>query len=148
MLQDSRYGLCRSAHNPYFEWYGDENGRVVIELDPEQVEVFGKPIPACESDPISREEQARNMAGFLAGVSEQIGVPAIAVGIQDPIVSDPKFTHWVVELGKIVGEAHSVKPAHDGLSCAHVKLFRMPECTEFGYIATKQLRPKNGRAPS
>ncbi|MCX5646696.1 MAG: hypothetical protein NTZ17_18770 [Phycisphaerae bacterium] len=47
---------------PYIEWYSDENGRVVIELEPVQVEVIGTPIPACESDPISREQQKRNEA--------------------------------------------------------------------------------------
>ena len=39
---------------PYIEWYSDENGRVVIELEPDQVELLVQPIPACESDPIVR----------------------------------------------------------------------------------------------
>ncbi len=127
---------------PYVEWYGDENGRVVLELDPEQVEVVGKPIPACESDPISREEQAENMAEFLTGLATAMNVPAIAVGGGDPLVSDPKFSHWVVEQGRIVGEARSVKPADHGMSCAYVRLFRMPEMAENGHIATSQLRAK------
>ena len=50
---------------PYIEWYSDRNGRVVMELDPNQVEVIGMPIPAIESDPISREEQQQNMTDFL-----------------------------------------------------------------------------------
>ena len=67
----------------YFEWYGDDNGRVVIELGTDQVELLTQPIPACESDPISRKEQAENMAGFLCGIASELGVPetrAIAVG--------------------------------------------------------------------
>lgn len=64
---------------PYIEWYSEENGRVVIELDPEQVQVIGRPIPACESDPVSREEQARNMAEFLGELSRGAGVPACLV---------------------------------------------------------------------
>ena len=47
---------------PYLEWFSEENGRVVLELEPVQVEVIGTPIPACESDPINRKEQAENMA--------------------------------------------------------------------------------------
>lgn len=127
---------------PYYEWFGEENGRVVLELDPEQVQVIGKPIPACESDPISREEQAQNMAEFLTGLSRELGVPAIVVGSEAPLVSDPAFTHWVVEQGKIVGEAHSVEPTGNGTSFAFVRLFGMPENAEFGSISTQQLRAK------
>lgn len=53
---------------PYIEWYGDENGRVVIELDTEQVEVIGKPIPWQESFPIDRKQQGANMMTFIAGL--------------------------------------------------------------------------------
>jgi len=60
---------------PYFEWYSEANGRVVLELDPEQVEVIGKPIPACESDPVSREKQQQNMAAFLGGLAQDLGLP-------------------------------------------------------------------------
>lgn len=68
---------------PYIEWYGDGNGRVVIELSPEQVKVIGTPIPAVESFPISREAQWRNMGEFLSGVAGELGVPedrAICIG--------------------------------------------------------------------
>ena len=67
----------------YFEWYGNENGRVVIELDTEQVEILTQPIPAIESDPIDRKKQAENMAGFLCGIASACGIPeqrAIATG--------------------------------------------------------------------
>ncbi len=68
---------------PYFEWYSEANGRVVLELEPEQVELLTKPIPACESDPLSRKEQAENMANFLCGVSSSLNIPqgnVIALG--------------------------------------------------------------------
>lgn len=133
---------------PYIEWYSDQNGRVVLELDKEQVEIIGQPIPACESDPVSREEQARNMAGFLTGLASELNVPAIAVGQREPLVSDPAYSHWVVEQGRIVGEAHSVKPADEGMSFAFVRLFRLPDCAEYGYIASAQLQSKNGKAYS
>lgn len=50
---------------PYFEHYGTKNGRVVIELEPEQVEVIGNPIPAIESYPIDRKEQGKLFMGFV-----------------------------------------------------------------------------------
>ena len=67
----------------YFEWYGDQNGRVVIELEPDQVEILTSPIPACESDPIDRKKQAENMANFLSGMASACGIPqehAISTG--------------------------------------------------------------------
>jgi hypothetical protein len=58
---------------PYFEWYGKKNGRVVIELEPEQVEVIGNPIPAIESDPIDRGKQENLMMNFMMGLAEAAG---------------------------------------------------------------------------
>jgi hypothetical protein len=60
---------------PYVEVYSDQNGRLVIELEPGQVEVIGTPIPACESDPISRDQQRHNMAEFLAEVAAEMNLP-------------------------------------------------------------------------
>lgn len=68
---------------PYFEWYSEDNGRVVLEFEPEQVELLTQPIPACESDPVSRKEQAENMANFLGGLASGLNLPqgnAIAIG--------------------------------------------------------------------
>lgn len=131
---------------PYLEAFTEQNGRIVIELSPDQIEVIGRPIPVCESDPISRDKQNHNMARFLAGLSQEMNAPAVAVGPSQTLVSDPKFTHWVVEQGQIVGEAHSVEPASNGLSFSYVRLFNMPENAEFGYTETEKLRPKNVHA--
>ena len=128
---------------PYFEWYSECNGRVVLELDTKQIDVIGTPIPARESDPVSRNEQAQHMASFLAGLSAELNVPAITVSQGQPFVSDPRFTHWVVELDQIIGEAHSVKPASNGLSFAFVRLFAMPEMGEYGDIESSKLLPKS-----
>lgn len=69
---------------PYFEDYSDDNGRVVIELEPDQVEILTQPIPACESDPLSRKKQAENMANFLCGIAAACGIPETnAVAIAD-----------------------------------------------------------------
>ena len=61
---------------PYIEFYSDANGRVVIELEQDQIEVIGMPIPAIESDPISREQQHQNMSEYLGGVAQELDVPA------------------------------------------------------------------------
>jgi hypothetical protein len=57
---------------PYIEWYSKENGRVVIELEPEQVKIIGSPIPAIESDPISRQEQRENLTDFLKEATDSL----------------------------------------------------------------------------
>jgi hypothetical protein len=58
---------------PYIEVYSDQNGRIVLELEPRQVQVIGTPIPASESEPVSREEQGRNMAKFLCEIAGHVG---------------------------------------------------------------------------
>jgi len=76
---------------PYIEWYGDQNGRVVLELEIEQIEVIGKPIPACESYPISREQQNRNMVEFLGGLAKEMNIPAenaVCIGSITPIKAE------------------------------------------------------------
>ncbi len=60
---------------PYAEWFGEENGRLVVELEPMQIEVIGTPIPARESYPISREQQNRNMSEFLGSVATEMNLP-------------------------------------------------------------------------
>ena len=72
---------------PYYEWYSEDNGRCVLELEPDQVELLTQPIPVLESDPIDRTEQAENMAKFLCGIAEAVGIPqehAIATG--NPVI--------------------------------------------------------------
>ena len=60
---------------PYIEWYSHQNGRVVIEQQPEQVQVVGRPIPAIESDPVAREKQNRQMQNFLGGIVDGLNNP-------------------------------------------------------------------------
>jgi len=57
---------------PYMEIFSEQNGRIVLELEPVQIEVIGTPIPAIESDPISRKEQRRNMTEFLGSLAQEI----------------------------------------------------------------------------
>ncbi len=81
------------GQHPYIEWYGDENGRVVLEPSPQDVQVIGTPIPTIESDPISRHQQAQNMAGFLGDIAQAMDVPAqnaVCVSIRQP---QPRTNH-------------------------------------------------------
>jgi len=57
---------------PYVEWFSEENGRVVLELEPEQIEVIGHPLPVETQKPVSREKQADNMGRFLAGLCRDL----------------------------------------------------------------------------
>jgi len=78
---------------PYVEIYGDANGRIVLELEPSQVEVIGTPIPACESDPILREERQAQMAEYLGQIAEGLKLPrhrAICVSSDGQITSAGK----------------------------------------------------------
>lgn len=72
---------------PYIEWYGDANGRVVLELDKSQIEVETPPIPYIESDPIDRKVQAQNMASFMQGmqdISDALNMKDIFDGFNKP----------------------------------------------------------------
>jgi len=86
----------------YLEWYGDDNGRVVLELEQSQVEVIGTPIPACESDPISRTEQSQNMADFLTGLAMGLPVrrPGRSAGAKEANVVEAKQRETVKRTGR------------------------------------------------
>lgn len=131
---------------PYLEWYSQQNGRVVLELEPEQVELIGRPIPACESDPVDRGVQAQHMAGFLTDLSTSLGKTAVA--LPQGIVSDPTFSHWVVVDDQIIGEAREIEADADGAPLAYVRLFHCPEFAEYGTIEQKYLRSKRESASS
>jgi hypothetical protein len=58
---------------PYFEWYSETNGRVVLELSHEQVQVIGTPKPWQQEEPVSREQQDKNMARWMTKMVEAVG---------------------------------------------------------------------------
>ena len=57
---------------PYIEWYSVQNGRVVLELEPEEIEVVGTPLYAGEEQPTDRAKQQELMARFLSGVARSL----------------------------------------------------------------------------
>jgi len=66
---------------PYIEWYSGQNGRVVLELEPGQVEVTGQPLPWRTAEPVSRARQADSMADFLSGLGGDMAQINAAGGI-------------------------------------------------------------------
>jgi hypothetical protein len=57
---------------PYFEWYSDQNGRVLLEPEPCQLRIVGTPIAADQAEPISREQQEQNFAEFRREAAQRI----------------------------------------------------------------------------
>lgn len=63
---------------PYIEWYSEANGRVVVELDHDQLELVGDdsdaPVPVKTPEQLARDEKERVMAfhDFLGDMLEQI----------------------------------------------------------------------------
>jgi len=58
---------------PYIEWYSDANGRVVLELDPSQVEIVGGSAPGEKSPgELAEDERKREtvMAQYMASLIE------------------------------------------------------------------------------
>ena len=58
---------------PLVEFYSDSNGRVVLELERDQVQVIGTPIPPEQTTPISREQQWDNLTEFTGGCAASLG---------------------------------------------------------------------------
>ncbi len=118
---------------PYFEWFGKENGRVVIELEPTQVEVIGTPIPARESYPVSRDTQKRNMAQFLGSIAAEVNLPAervVCVGGDTAVTADRRTVNDRVRGMKLLTqEIRKILPplyAQDGKggkAMAYIKYF-------------------------
>lgn len=61
---------------PYIEWYSEENGRVVIELDRDHIEVIGRPIPVKQAILAARKEQAANLKEFMDTVAARMERPS------------------------------------------------------------------------
>ena len=59
----------------YIEWYDRENGRVVIEPRREQMKVLGQLLPWQQWEPISREQQSKQMAEFLGNLARECRLP-------------------------------------------------------------------------
>jgi len=117
----------------YFEWYAEDNGRVVIELEQDQIELLTRPIPAIESDPISREQQNRNMAAFLGSLAQEMNIPAeraICVGRGTVVTADKRAANNKIRGMKLLTKELRGKlprlysqDSKGGKAVAYLKLF-------------------------
>lgn len=107
---------------PYLEWFGSENGRIVLELESSQVEAIGRPIPACESDPVSRQAQDAKMTRFLAGIAEDLGLPGRLHSQDHDLLRQHRRWLDAGPVHQVAQEAarrcrHSVQPAFERTDC-------------------------------
>lgn len=117
----------------YFEWYSQDNGRVVIELEQDQIELLTPPIPAIESDPISREQQNHNMAAFLGSLAQEMNIPperVICVGGGSVVTADKRAANNKIRGMKLLTKEIRRKlpplysqDAKGGKAVAYLKLF-------------------------
>ena len=141
---------------PYFEWYSDDNGRVVIELASDQVEILTPPIPTCESDPISRKQQAENMARFLSGVAAEVGIPAkqafctghaVAVERAKKVIANDKIRGMKLlpqEIREILPALRS-QDGKGGQAVAYVKYFTPSSSWTWYCLEGEPVRDEAGR---
>jgi len=121
------------GNTPYIEWYSDDNGRVLIKLERVQMEVIGTPIPACESDPISRQQQSQNMAEFLGSLAADLNLPAervVCLSGKTVIQADKRPTNKKVRGMKLLTKEirRKLPPLYaqedqGGKAIVHLKLF-------------------------
>ncbi len=121
------------SERPYVEWYGDGNGRVVIELEPSQIEVIGTPLPFAEQEPVSRVEQHRNMAEFMtqlvqglnAGVREKPAAQPPSNGTKPRRARQPKAPGMKLLTEEIRRQLPPLgsQDAKGGKAIAYLKLF-------------------------
>jgi hypothetical protein len=140
---------------PYVEWYGTENGRIVLELEPMQVEVVGKPIPACESDPVSREQQNRNMAEFLGSLAAELNIPeerAVCIGGRTAVTADKRAANNRVRGMKLLTEEIRKKlpPLYSqdgkgGKAVAYLKLFTPHSSWTWWAVEGSPIEDENGQ---
>jgi len=122
-----------ASGSAYVEWYSQLNGRVVLELEQDQIELLSPPIPAIESDPISREEQNRNMAEFLGSIAQEMKIPeerVVCVGGDTVVKADKRAANNKIrgmklltkELRKKLPPLYS-QDGKGGKAIAYVKFF-------------------------
>ena len=69
---------------PYIEWYSEENGRVVLEPQPDMVDVIGTPLSFSKTEPVSRDEQMANFTTWLFSLAATLHVPVVATTNEFP----------------------------------------------------------------
>jgi len=59
--------------HPYIEWYSDQNGRVEIDLEEDQMEVIGGRLPIEDIFPFPPEDRGKTLGEFMRGIARRTG---------------------------------------------------------------------------
>ena len=124
----------------YLEWYSKKNGRVVIELEQNQVELLTMPISVRESEPISRERQNQNMAEFLGEIADAMKMPqenAVCIGNKTVIKANNRMRSMNLltqEIRKKLPPLYA-QDGNGGKAIAYVKFFA--PFSNFSWFATE-----------
>jgi exonuclease III len=139
---------------PYIEWYSNENGRVVLELEPAQIEVIGQPIPAMESFPNSRQEQNHNMDEFLGSLAQEMNIPeeqAICVGGETVVQAQKRTANDKIRGMKLLTEEirRNLPPLYaqdgkGGKAVAYVKFFTPSSSWTWWATEGSPIKDENG----
>jgi len=79
----------------YLDWYSEQNGRVVLELEPERIRAIGSPTPWEQAEPVSTQEENDKMARFLARLCTDLSrVNAQRNAYQRRLPAKP-LSHWL-----------------------------------------------------
>lgn len=130
--------------SPYIEWYSAENGRVVLEMDPKEVQVVGTPRPWQTETPVSRADQAQHMARFLSNVSRAEGVPAMVLSVvpaQGQAPEGPGGAAGATREFLVAAVSTNTGPAGDH---GHILVARDGETYQAGLLRSNPGAPEEG----
>ena len=133
----------------YLEWYSNENGRVVIELEQKQVELLTMPISVRESEPISRKQQNQNMTEFLGKIAHAMKIPeenAICIDGKTIIKANNKIGGMKLltqEIRKKLPPLYA-QDGRGGKAIAYLKLFTPDSGFTWWITEGSPIKDKNG----
>jgi len=133
----------------YLEWYSNENGRVVIELEQKQVELLTMPISVRESEPISRKQQNQNMTEFLGKIAHAMKIPeenAICIDGKTIIKANNKIGGMKLltqEIRKKLPPLYA-QDGKGGKAIAYLKLFTPDSGFTWWITEGSPIKDKNG----
>ncbi len=137
------------AGRVYLEWYSEQNGRVVIELEQNQVELLTMPISVRESEPISREQQNQNMTEFLGKIAHAMKIPkenAICIDGKTVIKANnkiPGMKLFTQEIRKKLPPLYA-QDGKGGKAIAYLKLFTPDSSFTWWITEGSPIKDKNG----
>lgn len=133
----------------YLEWYSNENGRVVIELEQNQVELLTMPISVHDSEPISRKQQNQNMTEFLGKIAHAMKIPeenAICIDSKTVIKTNNKIRGMKLltqEIRKKLPPLYA-QDGKGGKAIAYLKLFTPDSGFTWWITEGGPIKDKNG----